>query len=321
MVFRTLPTWIATAGLALLAGCAGGDPEGSSVVAADMVEFDAATGAIVGVVADAEFTPVEAATVTVGGGQDPQTTLTDAAGRFQFDYVAPGTHAIKIEREGFFETSLEVAVQAGAVSEVAVTLEALPPVEGYYETLTQVGYNGCSVSYRLNDASQTFGLDNYSVSACAIPSIFTNVWVEQVDKGRLYWHLGPMDGVSGFWSETTWQSNQATGRSIRMLWFYTRDHAVPNSVTNFDGAIGESPLRFRVTNETVNFTQDPDVCPPGPGSNEYCELGTAHYAGPSRLGILPAGGLGAMTFQRFDEFVHVFHNTALPDQFTIFEDA
>ena len=74
---------------------------------------DAATGTLIGrVVDDARCEPVAGANVRVGG----RTAQTDAAGRFRFDAMPTGPHAIDARRLGYLAASTRLEVAAGGLA-------------------------------------------------------------------------------------------------------------------------------------------------------------------------------------------------------------
>ena len=59
------------------------------------------TGNMTGRVTDSQGLPVPGATITVTGPQGSQTVTADGQGRFQVNYLVPGTYSVKAELQGF----------------------------------------------------------------------------------------------------------------------------------------------------------------------------------------------------------------------------
>jgi outer membrane receptor protein involved in Fe transport len=94
----------------------------------------AATGSITGTVASAGGSPVAGARVALQGPA-PQTTASDANGRFAFANVLPGTYTIVVTKSGFSPTQQEdVYVLAGAAATVSATL-----AQSSFSSLRQIG--------------------------------------------------------------------------------------------------------------------------------------------------------------------------------------
>ena len=80
------------------------------------------TGNVYGTVLNELGTPIPRAGVALVGPGIARTTTTDAHGDFRFLNVAPGLHALALEREGFRSVRREVAVQVGKNVVVDVTM-------------------------------------------------------------------------------------------------------------------------------------------------------------------------------------------------------
>lgn len=126
---RGVPTW----GLALLtfsmafAGCTGDD---APLEAADTGSGDAApaevtyaTGGIEGQILDDEARPVVAAMAELV--KTGNTTKTDAAGRYSFSNLGPGSYELRITRSGFESAGRTVDVVAGDVVQANLILTPL----------------------------------------------------------------------------------------------------------------------------------------------------------------------------------------------------
>jgi ethanolamine utilization microcompartment shell protein EutS len=86
----------------------------------------ALTGSIVGNVLDnsGAAVPGAAVTITETGKQQVRSSLTDSAGRYDFEAVQPGVYDVKISKAGFMTaTKSQVTLVADQVSRVDATLE------------------------------------------------------------------------------------------------------------------------------------------------------------------------------------------------------
>ena len=100
----------------------------------------AQSGALTGVVADETGAVLPGATVTLSGGPaGPRETQTDAAGRFRFPGLAPGTYRLSVFLSGFGEVTVAaVAVAADPVELPAITLRLASFDEAVVVTATRI---------------------------------------------------------------------------------------------------------------------------------------------------------------------------------------
>lgn len=76
-----------------------------------------AQASVIGSVVDAMLTPVAGARVTLErAGRSVNSTMTDAAGLFRFERVAPGSYRVRTSHQGFTENVRELTVPAGSSS-------------------------------------------------------------------------------------------------------------------------------------------------------------------------------------------------------------
>lgn len=123
-----------------LAGCAGGDASTTNASASSTSEaaaptVDASTGSIAGVVMDDESSPL--AGVKTALVEANVETTTDAAGRFTFNDVEPGSYRLITERLGFESVARKVDVVAGEVANVTLILKPLAVSEEPYHAMIQ----------------------------------------------------------------------------------------------------------------------------------------------------------------------------------------
>lgn len=117
-----------------LAGCAGGDA--TETIPTGTPQADDETGAIAGVVMNAELLPIEGADVALREGAN--VTKTDANGNFTFNDLAPGQHTVIVQKLGFESVAKNVDVVIGEVTNVEVTLQPIAPKEEVYVAATPV---------------------------------------------------------------------------------------------------------------------------------------------------------------------------------------
>jgi hypothetical protein len=81
------------------------------------------TGSLFGSVVDKDGAPLPGVTVTLTGPGAPQTTVTDAQGRFRFPNLTPGTYSLRSELAGFGQaTRAGIGVRLGSTADVTMTL-------------------------------------------------------------------------------------------------------------------------------------------------------------------------------------------------------
>lgn len=148
--------------LLLLSGCAGAAPKSNggttSVAPAAVPTASGEMGSITGTIQDEEARPIVAAEIALL--KTEFLTKSDAAGKFTFNDLAPGTYTVAIGRLGFSPFAQAVNVVAGEVVELPVTLTA---VEVYQAPIVRtVPFNGflqCSANplYFVNPCGDAIG--------------------------------------------------------------------------------------------------------------------------------------------------------------------
>lgn len=127
-------------GCLVLSGCSGAAEPAKAPTSAPAAPatVTADTGGVEGLVVDDEAAPVSGA--EVAQTQANLVTSTDAAGKFSFSDLAPGTYSLVAQRLGYESMARKVEVKAGEITEVTATLVPLAIVEPYTETLIFNGY-------------------------------------------------------------------------------------------------------------------------------------------------------------------------------------
>lgn len=113
-----------------LAGCVGGDGDVADTTPSQTPEASDDTGAIAGVVLNAELLPIEGADVALQ--ELTNVTKTDANGNFTFNDLAPGEYTLVVQRLGFESVAKAIDVTLGEITNVEVILEPIAPKEEVY---------------------------------------------------------------------------------------------------------------------------------------------------------------------------------------------
>ncbi len=128
----------------LLAGCAGtreGTSEGAKGNSSDAAHpaVSTSTGAIAGVVVDEAIRPLANVSVSLEAAE--LVALTDAAGLFAFEGLAPGSYVLTANATaGFLAAQTTVAVQAGKVAKTRIVLPTDPTPRPHHTTLSFDGF-------------------------------------------------------------------------------------------------------------------------------------------------------------------------------------
>src|SRR5688572_18783342 len=81
------------------------------------------TGSLFGTVVGNDGAILPGVTVTLTGVGAPQTTVSDAQGRFRFPNLSPGTYAVKAELAGYGTASRSgIGVRIGGSPDISMTL-------------------------------------------------------------------------------------------------------------------------------------------------------------------------------------------------------
>jgi hypothetical protein len=120
-------------------GCAG--DAGTKAVPSASAPTDPTMGSIQGSVVNEEVQPVEGAAV---GLSDDRTinTKTDSLGRFTLVGVAPGSHRILVQMDGYKTTTLDVTVAGAEAANAKIILKAVPHLVPRQASYVFNGYLG-----------------------------------------------------------------------------------------------------------------------------------------------------------------------------------
>ncbi len=277
--------------LLLLAGCA--DAPAGPV---DEPTFQATdtTGVILGVVVDETITPIADVTITLPETGD--TTTTDAEGIFGFGDLEPGFYTVEAARPGYAPAVTQTTVDAGIDTPPKVRIQmasdpvTLPRADAYVFD----GMVKCGLSY---------------IAACGV---FDIVGIDVGDNFMATFELPAAPQYITM--ESVWTGTQPTGDSFQLR----LGHTPAGPATVLDAPTGPSPLQARI-NETV-------ILGAGIGSSsdlvgrmfvwEMEGTGIDDHTGqcvPVPTITTWCQGPGAAIDQKFELFVHAFHNFT-PDE-------
>jgi hypothetical protein len=300
-----------------LAGCIGQDAEPAPDADADVAapaQFSDETGAVEGLVVDQEQLPIPQAQVAIPelGLQ----TTSDAGGRFTFSNVKPGTHQLFAQRLGYESVGQAVEIVAGEVTATQLVLTKLAVQEPFNMILTQRGLFGCGASWRP-------GVIYSGIAICGVFSLFLND--TSYDQFLLDWELEEAtEGWDSSVFEMEWESNQAAGRGLTMLWEVCSNDAE----TRISAEEGESPLREYVTKEQLqsivtNGTENEDAC--GDAAElcnvDGCAFISRVFSTPQLLGETSPADVGFTFQQPFTQHASLFMWEPAPEEHTVVMDA
>lgn len=145
---RSKPIGLALITILLLAGCAATPPpttKETPTTTAPTATVSEEMGSIEGIVTNEESLPLQGASI---GLQDSAiAAVTDAAGKFVFNDLAPGDYKVFASKLGFSSSARGVSVAAGEVAKVEMQLEAISlDNQPFYLTIPFEGYMQCSIS-------------------------------------------------------------------------------------------------------------------------------------------------------------------------------
>jgi hypothetical protein len=313
--------------LALLAvpltGCLGltGDDDSSG---GDDVQQTAqvtsTTGGIEGLVTNAAVEPIEGAEVSIPALGESTTTSED--GSFAFSELAPGTHTVAFESEGFLSTEQDVDVAAEEVATVDVVMTREPGQNPYMTQRKFTGFVECSANAVV-----------VAVAACAIPNAFGG----NVTNDRFTFQFPVEPDPWQMTTEVKWETSTPLGARNSMN---IEPAGLPNdNKTEFGSLVGESPLihqtdreRFAEVDKNTTAVCDEEKDPESAISasrDAYCNRNYIEEGGEVYVRMFvassdPTGtgvpGPGVAFQQEYDLVVTTFHYAPACDDFSVFED-
>lgn len=317
----------------MFAGCIGsegtstgaGSTSGPQVVDGPAT-FNETAGAVDGVVLNEETLPIEGVVVALLQGQTPiSQVLTDVAGHFLFNNVAPGVYTVAAAKLGYSAVVKRVEVSAGEVTSASMVIEAIEIYTPYHKTFQVTGYFECS--YQAGNKGP-----------CFFPVVGTNTSAVPVDpwvNNKRQFNYGAPAGAMTVLNEMQWtQTTAATGDAMSVFFSYqerTGSHW-------YCDAASSSPIYMRwdrAQNDDGSWDDDedeagscldgnsqlPDSEPqtiPMDGSQIFTSRANT---GPSNLPGLSTAGFGMAFQQSFDMVITSFHWEFAPDGWTGLVDA
>ena len=289
----------------LLAGCS--DPAPPADDPATSVA--PSTMSIVGLVQDESLNPIPGANVTVrlmGRG-----TVTDAAGGFRFDGLAPSAYLVDVNATGFEPASLTAEPQAGQNASLGFVLMQVPSLrprvtvehfKGTYECAFEALIIPGSCDVLLEETGQS-PFEDLSTFQMGLDRRWQSVAVD-VD-----FDLSANPGLEG----------------LRLVVRGLRDADSSGTYEQYGRFWGEQPFTAILD---VNGTY-PDGGGPVPGNLTALELvvypqghGWHEVCDPTDASPFDCFlGAGAGTDVQFDLYVTVFYNQAAPEGYTLLDGA
>jgi hypothetical protein len=235
------------------------------------------SGSIFGTVEGNDNAALPGVTVTLTGVGAPQTTVTDAQGRFRFINLSPGTYALKAELAGYGSaTRSGVGVNLGRNSEIAMTLNP-------------------SVSQTITVTAEAPLLD---VRRTGTGATVSGVELEQVPTARDPWVI--LQQVPGVLMD---RINVGGNESGQQSQFVSKGSTGDQATFSVDGvnetdmiATGGSSAYFDFGSfEEIQVTTggtDPRVQTPGAQLNMVTKRGTNDFSGSGRYYLTPGDTQG-----------------------------
>lgn len=329
-------SWLVLASI-LLSGCVGADaeiastPAPTSVAPAAPAEVSETTGAVIGTVTDDEQVPL--AGVTVGILELGVQTTTDLAGQFTFNNLEPGQYSLQFALLGYAGAAKRIEIVAGEIASTVAFLSRIVIDVAYHYTLQQKGLLGCAVQTEGIPTGLPFG--SPGLSACGLGQIITLLTgqdTSDIDKFRTVWKLtDPSTAWNTTVLEMTWQSTQALGSGLSVIWEVDLCSGDPN--LRFAGPIvGRSPLIARTEAAEIQAivakssipnnclqqglveSDTSDIC-----NVDKCDIQARVFSDAETTG--QDVDVGVSLQQTFEQFMTNFYYEAGPGDFTALADA
>jgi hypothetical protein len=295
--------------------------------AAEPATFDETTGAISGLVVNAEGLPIGGA--LAGIRETSAQTVADVGGTFTFSNLPPGDYSLDISQLGYESTSKRVTVSAGEISHVNVALTEVAVEGPYYETILENGNVQCSVrAYPGVPTTTMSGLPPWTtgVAVCGLVSLPGF----EPDRFLVTYELPA--GAIELMAEMAWQSTQATGSALGFALEIDGRSNDPDAT--YGSPRGRSPLILPV-NETkmqeVDIASESECIPEGCSlqTRVFAEAETTGLATPVPLGPFPDPlgdpadrvDFGITLDQRYVMYLTHFHVEGMPDGYSALGDS
>lgn len=289
----------------LVAGCSGSpaaQADAESAAFDDLgVSASATTGILLGVVVDEAIRPLPDVTISLTG---PAATslqgTTDAAGRFAFGNLEPGTYFVTAQHFLFEAAQTTIEVQAGddnpRVNRIQLT--RLFSQQPFHETLKAEGFIQCG--YSISGVMSSLCLNDYT----HFVGPYTCPQCEHIlDRRSADFEVGP--GWQTMVFEMTWEpTQQATSDQMRL----TISH-FPRSASHwYCSGIDSSPilLRMDVGVACEDQQSEPELVPPEGLPNMHLFAATAATDQP----------VSAVWSQSFNVYMNFFYYGSPPAEWS-----
>jgi hypothetical protein len=302
LVRLAICAWVAVA----MAACSGAAPQKGAAVAT----VDATSGGVQGTVTDDSILPLKGVKVVL---DEHLENVTSVDGGFSFLGIVPGSYVLRANATGFVEGKTKVEVRAGEITKATLVLRPRTADTPYHVIMQKAGLVGCAVN----------SPEGNTVTVLANCETFFIAGMHDIDNYILPFHVGSLERIVGFWSETTFHSSQALGRTMQVRWTMSEtSQPAQNTYFLYPIAIktGPSPVRYGwpiktvVDNITSPLKSPSDMC-----SLKDCWLIDNNYAGNDSVTLLPTH-FGVMVQQRFEQYLALFYNGDFPAEFVIAPD-
>jgi len=278
---------VASLGLMLaLAGCAGGSAkEIPPPPTAGPATFDEATGAIEGLIINEENLPLAGA--SVGILELPETlTVSDVAGAFTINNIAPGTYTLSAAALGYGSDGKRVDIVTGEITTVTIVLAAVALEEAFIQTDIEKGR--FEVAFRIMPE-----VGGYAFGGDTVHEFKTD------DR---------TDAIGGLLFEMTWQNTQALAGGMRLR----AEVLGEANIADYTFCVIDSrpPGRCDGTDNVTKILENGhEDCPPEECNIQWRGFTSTQYSG------LPVD-FGIMVDQEYTVYSTIFYRSPLPEGYS-----
>lgn len=309
-----------------MAGCADAPalsaPGGTGPISdADLI--DAETGAVQGHISTEDLLPISGALVALRGTEF--STMTDENGFFLFRGVPPGPQTLDIAALGYSSTARLVAVEAGLVANIEITLSIIPiPDQAYVSVLQDAGFLECAMGAVVFVAPCTYGYrslwgnaHNAGVNltaAAGLPSDLHN------NKFWLNFTINP--GAQQLIAELIWEAGSAAATTMQLFILCGDFDYVLNECTEehrYGVNTSTSPVRVDVNMMDKDDDGDDNMTKGCPDS-KFCVTKGIPVWWTNDV-AMPFTTPQFAFQQRFDVYDSIFYNGQAPEDYTILPDS
>ncbi|MEA3203684.1 MAG: Carboxypeptidase regulatory-like domain [Thermoplasmata archaeon] len=291
-----------------LAGCASKATPDSQTTTVPGVDVNATptTGVIRGIVVDTAVRPLAGVHLSLKAGDKTMATDSLANGGFGFQNLAPGTYFITAQKAGFNEVRVSADVKANdnAPAITKVAMEANPSTKPFVESYVFKGFMDCSTT------AGAPGVGSLGVALCSIPNgascgLDPVPCSPNVTTDNTQVHYQVQRVPTWVQSELVWQSTQALGSDLSVMYSWTCD---TNGGFLCDHSVdGPSPLLLTAGAK--------DIQKIGIGNSTDIYVRVFNTATSASMGTV-----GATVEQDFLVYTHVFYGFVPPEGYRFSKD-